>query len=245
MIDHTNSHPPASTLSDNESPGGRIRTLRLGQGLTLAQLSARIGLAISTLSKMETGLISLSYDKLLLISEGLGLDMASLVDPKPQLTRAPGRTAGRRVLQRAGEGQVVETKSYRQTYLGTELMNKKMTPIFVEIRASTLEEFTAEFGGLIRHPGEEFTYVLEGQLDFHSELYAPLRLSAGDSIYFDSEMGHAYLNATTLRCRLLCNCAPREPHAEFEAHVFINTAGVRHSVKPLESGASKTNRRNS
>ncbi len=243
MIDHTTHHSTVPTPHDDGSPGARIRALRLGQGLTLAQLSARIGLAISTLSKLEKGAISLSYDKLLLISEGLGIDMASLVDPKPQLPRIPGLTAGRRVLQRAGEGQVVETSSYRQTYLATELLNKKMTPIFVEIRARTLDEFVAEFGGLIRHPGEEFSYVLEGELDFHSELYAPVRLRAGDSIYFDSEMGHAYLNATTGRCRLLCTCSPRGPDDAVDAHVFVNTAGIRHSVEPLDSGASPTIRR--
>jgi transcriptional regulator with XRE-family HTH domain len=243
MIDHTTRHSTVSTPHDDESPGARIRALRLGQGLTLAQLSARIGLAISTLSKLEKGAISLSYDKLLLISEGLGIDMASLVDPKPQLPRIPGLTAGRRVLQRAGEGQVVETSSYRQTYLATELLNKKMTPIFVEIRARTLDEFVGEFGGLIRHPGEEFSYVLEGELDFHSELYAPVRLRAGDSIYFDSEMGHAYLNATPGRCRLLCSCAPRGPDDAVDAHVFVNIAGVRHSVEPLESGTPPTSRR--
>jgi transcriptional regulator with XRE-family HTH domain len=237
MNDHTSRQPPLFTPNGDGSPGTRIRALRLGQGLTLAQLSARIGLAISTLSKLEKGSISLSYDKLLLISQGLGLDMASLVDPKPQLPRIPGLTAGRRVLQRAGEGQVVETSSYRQTYLATELLNKKMTPIFVEIRARTLAEFVAEFGGLIRHPGEEFSYVLEGELDFHSELYAPVRLRTGDSIYFDSEMGHAYLNATQARCRLLCNCSPRGPDDEVDAHVFINIAGIRHSVEPLTPGA--------
>jgi transcriptional regulator with XRE-family HTH domain len=243
MIDHTTHHSPLSMPHEEESPGARIRALRLGQGLTLAQLSERIGLAVSTLSKLEKGSISLSYDKLLLISQGLGIDMASLVDPKPQLPRIPGLTPGRRVLQRAGDGQVVETSSYRQTYLATELLNKKMTPIFVEIRARTLDEFVAEFGGLISHPGEEFTYVLEGELDFHSELYAPVRLRAGDSIYFDSEMGHAYLNATPARCRLLCNCAPRGPDDEFDAHVFVNTAGVRHSVEPLALGAPTTTRR--
>jgi hypothetical protein len=135
--------------------------------------------------------------------------MASLVDPKPPVPRAPALAAGRRVVQRAGEGQLVETHSYRQVYLATELLNKKMTPMFVEIRARSMEEFTAEFGGLIRHPGEEFSFVIEGELDFHSELYAPLRLRAGDSIYFDSEMGHAYLKASEERCLLVCSCAPR------------------------------------
>ena len=228
---------------DEPPPGARIRALRLGQGLTLAQLSERTGLANSTLSKLERGTISLSYDKLMLISQGLGLDVASLVDSKPQVPGVPGLTACRRVLQRAGEGPVVETRSYRQTYLGTELLDKKMTPIFVEIRARTLDEFVAEFGGLIRHPGEEFTYVLEGELDFHSELYAPVRLRAGDSIYFDSEMGHAYLNATAQRCRLLCTCSPRGPDDEVDAHVFVNTAGVRHSIEPLASSLPAPPRR--
>ena len=243
MIDHPTRQPPTAVLSDQESPGVRIRALRLAKGLTLAQLSERIGLAVSTLSKLEKGTVSLSYDKLMLISQGLDMDVASLVDPKPQVPRVPGLTAGRRVLQRAGAGQVVETRSYRQTYLATELLNKKMTPIFVEIRAATLEEFVAEFGGLIRHPGEEFSYVLEGELDFHSELYAPVRLRAGDSIYYDSEMGHAYLKATAQRCTLLCTCAPRGPDDAVDAHVFVNTAGVRHSVGPVASGAPRITRR--
>jgi transcriptional regulator with XRE-family HTH domain len=221
--------------SDKTLPGARIRALRLSKGMTLAMVSERTGLAISTLSKLEKGTVSLSYDKLMLISKGLGVDIAGLVESKPQLPRNPGLAAGRRVVQRAGDGQLVETHSYRQTYLATELLNKRMTPIFVEIRARTLEEFTAEFGGLISHPGEEFTYVIEGELEFHSELYAPLRLRAGDSIYFDSEMGHAYLKASQEPCRLVCSCAPRDPQDEVVAHVFVNTAGGRHSVGPALS----------
>lgn len=229
--------------ADADSPGATIRALRLGKKLTLAQLSEKTGLAVSTLSKLEIGSVSLSYDKLMSISKGLGVDMASLVNPKPQPVRGAGMTAGRRAVQRAGEGQLVETHSYRQIYLATELLNKKMTPMFVEIRARTLDEFSQEFGGLIRHPGEEFTFVVEGELDFLSELYAPVRLRAGDSIYFDSEMGHAYLNATAQRCRLLCTCSPRGPDDEVDAHVFVNTAGVRHSIEPLASSLPAPPRR--
>ncbi|WP_077033386.1 helix-turn-helix domain-containing protein [Pelomonas sp. KK5] len=193
-----------------ESPGQAIRALRLDKRMTLAQVSAKTGLAISTLSKLEKGQVSLSFDKLTLLSKGLGVDIASLLEP--QLHSPPPRTAlgsGRRAVQHAGDGQLIETSSYRQLYLATELLNKAMTPIAVEIRARTLAEFTEEFGGLIRHSGEEFSLVLEGELEFHSELYAPLRLKEGDSVYFDSDMGHAYLNAGDTRCRVICVCAPR------------------------------------
>lgn len=219
-------HP--ASAGESGSPGETIRALRLGKGLTLAQLSERTGLAISTLSKLEKGNVSLSYDKLMLISKGLSVDMASLVDPKPQTPRRPGLAAGRRVVHRAGDGQLVETHSYRQMYLATELLNKRMTPIFVELRARTLEEFKKEFGDLIRHPGEEFAYVLEGEVEFHSEVYAPLRLRAGDSVYFDSEMGHAYLKATDEPTRLIATCSPRTEEDGMLADVFAE-ASDRHA----------------
>ena len=193
-----------------ESPGLAIRALRRGKGLTLAQVSGKTGLAISTLSKLEKGQVSLSYDKLMLLSKGLGVDIASLLDPKLHSPPpSPGLGSGRRVVQRAGDGQMIETNSYRQLYLATELLNKAMTPLAVEIRARTLAEFKEEFGGLIRHSGEEFSLVLEGELELHTEHYAPLHLKEGDSVYFDSDMGHAYLNVGDTRCRLICVCSLR------------------------------------
>ncbi len=217
---NSNGQKPATEAG---SPGATIRDLRRGKALTLAQVSEKTGLSISTLSKLEMGAISMSYDKLMLISKGLGVDVASLVDPKPQVPRNPVLGAGRRVVQRADEGQLVETHSYRQVYLATEILNKKMTPIIVEIRARTLKEFTAEFGDLIRHPGEEFTLVLQGELDFHTELYAPVHLRAGDSVYFDSEMGHAYLKTTDETCRICCCCSPRG-NEDMMTEMFVNAS---------------------
>jgi transcriptional regulator with XRE-family HTH domain len=207
-------------------PGETLRATRKRAGLTLAELAGRTGLAVSTLSKLEMGHVSLSYDKLMLVSKGLGVDMAELLDTTPH----PGAAVpygGRRVVQRAGEGQHVETRSYSQSYLATELLNKRFTPIYVELHARTLEEFFAEFGDLIRHPGEEFTYVIEGEVSFHTDLYAPLLLRAGDSIYFDSEMGHAYLRASDGPCRTISTCSPRR-RDETAKDTFVN-ASVKHA----------------
>jgi len=124
----------------------------------------------------------------------------------------------------------VETRSYSQTYLATELLNKRMTPILVDHHARTLDEFFAEFGGFIRHPGEEFTYVIEGEIAFHTELYAPQSLKAGDSVYFDSEMGHAYLKAAEGPCRTITACSPRG-RDETMKDTFVN-ASVKHAGVP-------------
>jgi transcriptional regulator with XRE-family HTH domain len=207
-------------------PGEAIRALRKRNGLTLTELAGRTGLAVSTLSKLEMGHVSASYDKLMLISKGLDVDMAELLDTTPHPSGAATH-GGRRVVHRAGEGQHVETRSYSQTYLATELLNKRMTPILVDHNARTLDEFIAEFGDFIRHPGEEFTYVLEGEIAFHTELYAPLVLQAGDSIYFDSEMGHAYLKAADGPCRTITACSARG-RDETMKDTFVS-ASVRHA----------------
>jgi len=175
----------------------------------------------------------------------LDVELASLLDPKPRTALRPGGTTGRRLVQRAGEGQCVETHSYRQTYLATELLNKKMTPMLVEIRARTLDEFSQEFGGLIHHPGEEFTYVVEGEVDFLSELYAPVRLRIGDSIYFDSDMGHAYLKASDGPCRVISSCVPQGDHNERIEEMFLKLSLRERQDAPPTSHRTRrsTNRR--
>jgi uncharacterized cupin superfamily protein len=81
-----------------------------------------------------------------------------------------------------------------------------LIPIVVELRERSLEEF----GELVRHSGEEYTYVLEGEVDVYTSVYAPVRLSAGDSIYLDSTMGHAYIAASDSPCRVLAICSGTE-----------------------------------
>src|SRR5690606_17648215 len=97
--------------------------------------------------------------------------------------------ARRSVGKVATDALTIETKNYDYSYLCTELRGKIMIPLISRVRARTLEEF----GELIRHPGEEFVYVLEGAIEVHSEFYDPVTLRAGEYIYLDSEMGHGYL----------------------------------------------------
>jgi DNA-binding XRE family transcriptional regulator/mannose-6-phosphate isomerase-like protein (cupin superfamily) len=216
----THSTKPAA---DSALPREAIRQLRKRNGMTLSDMSERTGLTISTISKLERGRISLSYDKLMLLSKALGVDIAQLLQPAPQATAgaaAPGgrqdgmNGGGRRVVQRAGEGQKVETSGYKHVYLATEFLNKGFTPLVGETKARTMEEFVAEFGDFIRHPGEEFALVLEGEIVFHTEFYGPVRLKTGDSVYFDSGMGHAYLKGSEEPCRIVAMCLPRGSDAE-------------------------------
>jgi hypothetical protein len=44
-------------------------------------------------------------------------------------------------------------------------------------------------------------------MELHSDLYAPLTLSQGDSVYFDSGMAHAYVRVGDAPCQVLSVCA--------------------------------------
>ena len=79
-------------------------------------------------------------------------------------------------------------------------------PIIADVRARSPDEF----GEMIRHPGEEYAYVIEGEVELHTELYAPVHLKTGDSIYFDSGMGHVYVNVGKGTCRILSICSSPE-----------------------------------
>jgi transcriptional regulator with XRE-family HTH domain len=194
---------PARSLA---KPGAALKALRCKHGWTLAQVSRRTGLPTSTLSKMENDKMSLTFDKLSRISAGLRIDISALFGGDTSAD-SPGGANGRRSIARAGEGKAIETRNYSHLYPAWDLLNKSIIPIVAELRARSLEEF----GELIRHPGEEYAFVLEGEVDLYTSLYAPLRLKAGDSIYFDSGMGHAYIAASDGPCRVLSLCtAPEE-----------------------------------
>lgn len=187
-------------------PGSALKALRNQRGWTLAEVSKRTGLPVSTLSKIENERISLNYDKLALLSASLGVDISELFSPA--FRTAHGAVIGRRSFTPGGQGQFIETANYTHIYPAADFLNKRFVPIVAELRVRSLEEF----GELIRHAGEEYAYVLEGTVVFYTELYAPLTMSKGDSIYFDSGMGHAYLAGEEGLCRVLAICSGPESH---------------------------------
>lgn len=167
--------------------GTLLKNLRNRNGWTLKQMSAESGIPISTLSKVEHDRLTLTYDKLYQLAQRLGLRMSELFVETGE-EAAPAVTA-RRSLGDLGHALRVETPNYDYYYLCTELRRKRMIPSITKIRAKSL----AQFGDLVRHAGEEFIYVMRGQVVVVTEFYDPVTLGEGESIYIDSNMGHAYL----------------------------------------------------
>lgn len=180
--------PPKSRL------GSRLRELRKSKGLTLKEMSEKVGISYSTLSKVENNKLSLTYEKLFVISRRLEIDIRLLFDAQVGLTDDSNLVASfptRRSVSRRFQGRAVETDAFQVTFLFEELINKRLSAGVMKLKARTIEKY----GGLVRHAGEEIAIVLEGSVTVHTQYYKPETLKKGDSIYLDSAMGHAYLAA--------------------------------------------------
>jgi len=186
-------------------PGAVLKALRVERGWSLSEVSKRTGLALSSLSKIENDRMDLTLDKLLRITVALETDIGALFTP-PSPPYSQGEAGGRRSITRAGEGKPIETHIGLYRYLAYELLNKHSIPMIIDVTAKSLEEF----GEFNRHPGEEILYVIEGELDLYTSIYLPVNLKKGDSMYFDSNMGHAYIAVGSNPCRILSVCVAPE-----------------------------------
>jgi transcriptional regulator with XRE-family HTH domain len=193
--------------------GSAIRARRIAAGLSLAELAKRVGVALSTMSKIETGKVSTSFERLEAVSGAMDADLAEFLGVSglavPTSAVNGGRSdpayGTRRSITQPDEGRMVDAGNYLEWFHAADMLHKRFQPVVVDILVGDI----ADYGTLTQHSGEEFNYVLEGELEFHTEVYAPVRLKAGSSIYFDAEMRHAHIKVGSAPCRILGILCPR------------------------------------
>ncbi len=167
--------------------GARVRDLRKSRNWTLEQAAKQAGLARSTLSKIENGQMSPTYEALKKLAVGLEISVPQLFTP-PQT----GQVGGRLAVTKSTEGNAITTVTYEHELLAETLTKKQMMPYRARIRARSMDEFE----GWVRHGGEEFLYVLTGVIRFYTEYYEPIEMRRGDSAYYDATMGHNVISTS-------------------------------------------------
>jgi transcriptional regulator with XRE-family HTH domain len=173
--------------AEHKVVGGRIRELRNHRGISLRELSRRSGLSPGFLSLVERGRSSLALTSLRKIADALNADVGAFfadgrVEPQdhhlPHITRAdqPGDVA---------------IAGYKRTYklLSGRVPNRKLEPILVTIEPSDV------FDEPSTHEGEDFAYVLSGEL-VYTVSSVDYRLKPGDSIHHLSTVPHTFRNDT-------------------------------------------------
>ena len=172
---------------DRQRVGTAIRSARLKSGQTLADVADSSGVPVATISRIERGLSGGSFDKITKIAAALGRTFDDIARPPNQ-----SNDSGRRALTRAGESQRFFNDRYRYEVHASSLRKKAMVPLDMWIDASTPPTTPDDW---TQHAGEEFIYVLEGSITVFTEVYEPVTLATGESIYIDSSMPHAFATA--------------------------------------------------
>ncbi|MER8506776.1 XRE family transcriptional regulator [Mesorhizobium sp. M0751] len=166
--------------------GVRVKALRLAKRWTLEEASARTGLSRSSISKIEREEMSPTFDALQKLARGFQIKLGQLIGESNG-----GAPTGSRHVIRHNDGKMHAMTHYLLRLLTGELKKSNLNVIELEFKATDFSEFP----DWERHDTEDFMYVLAGQVEFHSELYAPVILGVGDSIQYDARMGHAFVRA--------------------------------------------------
>ncbi|PCI54718.1 MAG: transcriptional regulator [Alphaproteobacteria bacterium] len=171
-------------MKDKISIGKQLKQYRSKKGFTLKKLSELTDLATSTISKIENGRSSITLSNVRIITEALEVPIAAVLGPEN-----PPQFSARRGITRKGHGAFVVTDENNFEMLCDEIMDKRNMFWRVEVKARSLEDYKT----FSTHPGEEFIYVISGTVEIHTQSYKSTILNQGDSIFFDSQMEHAYV----------------------------------------------------
>jgi DNA-binding transcriptional MerR regulator/mannose-6-phosphate isomerase-like protein (cupin superfamily) len=162
--------------SNTAAIGPRLRRLRTQRGLSLAEVAAAAEISIGFLSALERSQMSASVGTLRRLARYYRTSILDFFDTTETNTRLV-RPAKRKVLD-AGPGVRMELLAWG---------NKVMEPHLFRIapQAGSGESYT--------HEGEEFLFVLRGELQIalDGEEY---HLKRGDSFYFESATPHHWKN---------------------------------------------------
>jgi len=156
--------------------GGHLRRLRSKRRLSLAQVADAVGVSVGFLSAMERSQMSGSVGTLRKLARFYKTNILDFFDANGTNSRHV-RPAERKVLE-AGAGVRMELLAWG---------NAVMEPHLFRIAPA------AGSGDSYAHEGEEFIYVLRGDLEISvdGENYC---LKPGDSFYFESATPHRWKN---------------------------------------------------
>ena len=159
--------------------GNRLRALRKEKGLSLMELSKRAGCSISYLSMVENGKVNPSVSKLKKITDILGITIIELF-----YTEGPENYVIKKENRISGD---FPGSKVRVEVLVPQINNRKIDARLAIIEVGGSSE------GYYRHPGEEFGFVIKGELELkiNGRTY---NLKEGDSFYFPSTKDHSFRN---------------------------------------------------
>jgi transcriptional regulator with XRE-family HTH domain len=168
--------------------GVRLREMRKMRGQSLREQARLIGMSPSTLSELERGIAGVSLQKLQSVVGNLGISLAELLSTKVE-DRSVSRPLEILSPAEVARGSIERGKGVHYTLIGSN-GDHKLQPYLI-----TFDAGCGYADDPITHPGEEFVYVLFGEIVLHlgDKQY---HLVQGTTARFNSDTPHAFSNAS-------------------------------------------------
>ncbi|MDO8870376.1 MAG: XRE family transcriptional regulator [Methanobacteriaceae archaeon] len=172
-------------MSDKNLIGAKIRQLRENREMNQQQLANASENSVELLEHIENGDVVPSLTPLIKIAKALDVRIGTFMDDVQQ--RGPviveqGQTE--KVIYFSGQKDQTKESAMEFYSLASGKCDRHMEPFLIDVDIHDDAEFKLE-----SHEGEEFIYVIEGEIEivYGSEKYT---VSKGDTIYYDSVVPH-------------------------------------------------------
>jgi len=169
-----------SLLEKDIDHAAKLRAARESLGFSVKELASRVGISPEILEEVEAGKSILPLGQLIKLSKALSLKMSDVISEgdKPFTIVRAGE---RKSFKRFGKSKE-EHRGYEYESLASGKRDRLMEPFIVTLNPSDANEPSA-------HDGQEFIYVLEGEMDVLVGQTKDV-LGPGDAIYYDSSDIH-------------------------------------------------------
>ncbi len=164
--------------------GHKIKSVRESKNLSVEEISERSGLSTDQIISIENDQYLPSLGPLIKIARALGVRLGTFLDDDDELGPVVCRAEDRTDSISFSNDTADARKHMEYHSLAKQKAGRHMEPFIIDIQPSEERHFKAS-----AHEGEEFIFVMEGELeiDYGKEVYL---LKKGDSIFYDSIVEH-------------------------------------------------------
>ena len=183
--------------SSNTIVGSKIKGIRESKNISIEEISERSGLSTDQITSIENDQYLPSLGPLIKIARALGVRLGTFLDDNDELGPVVCRAEERNSSISFSNGATDARKHMEYHSLAKQKAGRHMEPFIIDIQPSEEKNFK-----LSAHEGEEFIYVMEGEveIEYGKEKY---NLKVGDSIFYDSIVEHHVHGATGKSARIL------------------------------------------
>jgi transcriptional regulator with XRE-family HTH domain len=166
--------------------GSKIKGIRESKNISIEEVSERSGLTTEQINSIETDQNLPSLGPLIKIARALGVRLGTFLDDSdalgPIVCRAADREKDSSISFSNGASDARKHMEYHP--LAQQKAGRHMEPFIIDINPEEAPNFQ-----LSAHEGEEFIYVMQGEVEivYGKETY---NLKEGDSIFYDSIVNH-------------------------------------------------------